>query len=100
MLAVKGNRIEERVGKRSVIELLNAEEELLALKLTFVQDRHDRLVAQASVLQAMGRLDVDLVAPGAAPYRPETALRQSLKQSVIPQDRAITMIDQIGAPRP
>ena len=45
-VAAEGQRVESRVGLRSVIDLLNAEQELESGEITLAQDEHDAYLAQ------------------------------------------------------
>jgi len=53
-LAVRGAQAERRVGTRTVIEVLNAEQELLNSKVRLISARRDAYVAGFQLLQAMG----------------------------------------------
>jgi outer membrane protein len=96
--AVEGNRIEERVGQRSTIDLLNAELELANARLGLVQSRHDAYIARAALLSAMGLLEVRHLTPDAQTYDPEASLRRVEHQSMQPTVKPFEKIDAIGAP--
>jgi len=55
-IALEGVRQEARVGTRTVLDTLNAEQELLDAKVGLVQSQHDEAVATYSLLSAVGRL--------------------------------------------
>ena len=55
--ALTGIRSEESVGQRTVLDVLNAEQELLSAKVTAQQARGDHLAAFFNLLNAMGRFD-------------------------------------------
>jgi outer membrane protein len=54
-LALRGTRAERSVGSRTVIEVLNAEQELLASRVQLIAARRDAYVAGFQLLQAMGQ---------------------------------------------
>lgn len=54
-LALRGTRAERRVGSRTVIEVLNAEQELLGTQVQLIAARRDAYVAGFRLLQAMGQ---------------------------------------------
>ncbi|WP_338502686.1 TolC family outer membrane protein [Sphingomonas kaistensis] len=53
-LALRGTRAERSVGSRTVIEVLNAEQELLGSRVELIAARRDAYVAGFRLLQAMG----------------------------------------------
>ncbi len=62
-IALEGVRAEEQVGQRTVLDVLDAEQELLNSRVTLVTTRRDLVVASYTVLSAIGRLspsDLDL----------------------------------------
>jgi outer membrane protein len=56
-LALEGARAENSVGSRTVIEVLNAEQEYLNAEVQLVTAQHDRYVAGFALLNAMGRAE-------------------------------------------
>ncbi len=54
-LALRGTRAERSVGSRTVIEVLNAEQELLQAQVQLIAARRDAYVAGFRLLQAMGQ---------------------------------------------
>ncbi len=56
--ALTGVREEERVGQRTLLDVLNAEQELLNSQVELARDRRDVVVASYTLLLAIGRLDV------------------------------------------
>lgn len=55
-IALEGVRQEESVGTRTVLDILNAQQELLDSRVNKVQAEHDALVAVLQLKTAMGRL--------------------------------------------
>lgn len=56
-IALNGVREEEKVGQRTVLDVLDAEQDLLDAQVSLVQTRRDLVVASYTVYSAIGRLD-------------------------------------------
>ncbi len=70
-LALRGTRAERSVGSRTVIEVLNAEQELLGSQVQLIAARRDAYVAGFRLLQAMGMTSSEeLGLKGGALYDP------------------------------
>jgi outer membrane protein len=70
-LALEGNRAEQSVGTRTIIEVLNAEQELLNSQVALVTARRDAYVAGFQLLNAMGQAEAqDLGLDGGPLYDP------------------------------
>jgi outer membrane protein len=70
-LALEGARAEQTVGTRTVIEVLNAEQELLNSQVSLVSARRDAYVAGFQLLNAMGQTQAeDLGLEGGPLYDP------------------------------
>ncbi|QUD88289.1 TolC family outer membrane protein [Phenylobacterium montanum] len=98
-VAVQGNRAEERVGLRTTIDLLNAEQELANTRVTVIQAKRDAYAAKASLLAAMGVLEARYLTPGIDLYSPEQALRRSEPAGLGGWSGAVSGLDTIAAPR-
>ncbi|PTQ09808.1 hypothetical protein CLG96_11555 [Sphingomonas oleivorans] len=71
-LALEGVRAENSVGTRDILDVLNAEQELLNSRVQLVTARRDAYVAGFALLAAMGRAEArDLGLDGGALYDPE-----------------------------
>jgi outer membrane protein len=57
-LALEGTRAEQSVGTRTVLDVLNAEQELLNSQVALVTAKHDAYVAGFQLLNAMGQAEV------------------------------------------
>jgi outer membrane protein len=55
-VALNGVREEARVGQRTTLDVLNAQQALVNARITLVTAQHDRVVASYNVLAASGRL--------------------------------------------
>ena len=93
----KGYRIEEKVGLRSTIDLLNGELELTDTRLSLLQSKHDEYVARASLLAAMGLLEARYLTPGLQTFSPEHSLKRVTGGPTSPLKSAVTTIDSFGA---
>lgn len=70
-LALEGVRAENRVGTRTVLDVLNAEQELLNAQVNLVSAQHDNYVAGFALLNAMGQAEArDLGLDGGTLYNP------------------------------
>ncbi len=68
--ALQGVREEEKVGQRTVLDVLNAEQELLDAKVALLGSRRDYVVAAFSLMAATGRLSAADLALPVVPYDP------------------------------
>jgi outer membrane protein len=57
-IALDGVREEARVGQRTTLDVLNAQQDLVTARTAAVQAQHDRVVASYSVLSAVGELNL------------------------------------------
>ncbi len=70
-LALEGTRAEQTVGTRNVLDVLNAEQELLNSQVALVTARRDAYVAGFNLLNAMGQAELeDLNLDGGYIYDP------------------------------
>jgi len=75
--ALQGVREEQRVGARTLLDVLNAEQEVLEAKASLVRTERDMVVAQHSLLSEMGRLDADLLSLPTAIYDADVHYREA-----------------------
>lgn len=76
-LSLEGVRAENSVGTRSILDILNAEQEYLNAQVQLVSARRNSYVAAFSVLAAMGKAEArDLGIEGGALYDPEVNYRR------------------------
>ncbi|APG61722.1 hypothetical protein LPB140_01500 [Sphingorhabdus lutea] len=70
-LSLEGVRIENSVGNRTILDILNAEQELVAAKSQLIAARRNNYVAGFTLLAAMGRAEArDLGIDGGPLYDP------------------------------
>jgi outer membrane protein len=94
--AVKGNRVEQRVGSRSTFELMNAEFELTNSQVSLLQNRHDEYLARAQLLSAMGLLEARFLTPGVQTYDPAASLKRVVGKVPVPWIDAVDAFDSLG----
>ena len=75
-IALEGVRQENEVGERTVLDVLDAEQELLDAQVRLVSASRDQVVANYGVLQAMGSLTADRLALPVVLYNPDTHYRR------------------------
>src|SRR3546814_17304073 len=76
-LSLEGVRAENSVGTRSILDILNAEQEYLNTQVQLVSAQRNSYVAAFSVLAAMGKAEArDLGLEGGALYAPEVNYRR------------------------
>jgi outer membrane protein len=98
-LAYEGSRQESRVGLRSTLDVLIAEENLSAAQLALVTARHDEYVAGAALLGATGALFPRDFAPDAPIYDPKVNLGRIRRAwPWTPWTPAVAGLDKLGAP--
>ncbi|WCT73017.1 TolC family outer membrane protein [Sphingomonas naphthae] len=77
-LALEGVRAEQTVGSRQILDVLNAEQELLNSQVTLVTAQRDQYVAGFALLNAMGRAEMAaLNLEGGALYDPTVNYRRA-----------------------
>jgi outer membrane protein len=57
-IALNGVREEARVGQRTTLDVLNAQQDLVSARTALVTAQHDRVVASYSLLSAVGELNL------------------------------------------
>lgn len=98
-VALEGVREEERVGQRTLLDVLNAEQELLDAEVAAVTDRHDLIIACYGVLAAIGRLDGTSLQLGESQYDPtvhyEEVERKWFGVSITHADGRVELLDTL-----
>jgi outer membrane protein len=74
--ALNGVREEARVGQRTTLDVLNAQQALVNARVALVQAQHDRVVASYSVLAAIGRLSPLVLGLATTVYDPSVHYHQ------------------------
>jgi outer membrane protein len=69
-IALEGVREEARVGQRTTLDVLNAQQTLLNARVSLVSAQRDRVVASYVVMAAIGRLDASTLHLAVNEYDP------------------------------
>lgn len=75
-IALNGVREEARVGQRTTLDVLNAQQALVNARVALVTAQHDRVVASYSVLSAIGRLSPQVLKLNTTIYDPSVHYHQ------------------------
>lgn len=75
-VALNGVREEARVGQRTTLDVLNAQQTLLNSRVLLIVAQRDRIVASYAVVQAMGRLTARYLTLNVAHYDPQVHFEQ------------------------
>lgn len=75
-IALNGVREEARVGQRTTLDVLNAQQALVNARIALVTAQHDRVVASYSVLSAVGRLSPTTLKLNTSIYDPSVHYHQ------------------------
>ncbi len=99
-LAYEGTQEEARLGARTTLDVLNAEQELLDARTNRVSADVDRYVATYSLLSSMGLLTVDHLKLGITTYDPAAyynAVKRAPNGVVSPQgERLDSLMERLG----
>lgn len=74
--ALNGVREEARVGQRTTLDVLNAQQALVNARVSIVTAQHDRVVASYAVLAAVGRLSPAVLGLATTVYDPSVHYHQ------------------------
>lgn len=96
--AFYGVREEERVGLRSTIEVLNAQQELTQAQLNLVRSRANEYSARVQLLGLVGALNVDTLAPEAETYDPARNFRRVKNRFALPWEFPLRTLDRAAGP--
>jgi outer membrane protein len=75
-IALNGVREEARVGQRTTLDVLNAQQELVNARVALVTAQRDRVVASYALLSAVGRLAVPTLGLKVPAYDPRVHYHQ------------------------
>lgn len=92
--ALQGTQLEYADGLRTTLDVLIADQNLRAAQVSLAQSRHDTIVAEASLLAAIGRLEARIVVPGMQAYDPQAAFDRVRTKGAVPWEGAIAAIDR------
>ncbi len=75
-IALNGVREEARVGQRTTIDVLNAQQELVNARVALVTAQRDRVVASFTLLASVGRLAIPVLRLKVPAYDPMVHYQQ------------------------
>ena len=75
-IALNGVREEARVGQRTTLDVLNAQQELVNARVSLVTAQHDRVVASYTLLAAVGGLSMPRLGLNVTIYDPQVHYQQ------------------------
>ncbi len=75
-IALNGVREEARVGQRTTLDVLNAQQELVNARVALVTAQHDRVVASYTLLAAVGGLSMQQLGLNVTIYDPQVHYQQ------------------------
>ena len=75
-IALNGVREEARVGQRTTLDVLNAQQELVNARVALVTAQHDRVVASYTLLAAVGGLSMPRLGLNVVIYDPQVHYQQ------------------------
>jgi outer membrane protein len=75
-IALNGVREEARVGQRTTLDVLNAQQELVNARVALVTAQRDRVVASYTLLAAVGRLALQVLGINVPIYDPQVHYHQ------------------------
>jgi outer membrane protein len=100
-IAAEGTTEEQKVGLRTTLDVLNAEQELRNDELSAVAAKHDEYLAAASILAVMGRLEGKDLIPSITQYDPKRNFRKlRFALGYVPWEEPISAVDRILAAPP
>ena len=103
-IALAGVREEERVGQRTLLDVLNAEQELLNSEVNLVTTKRNLVVASYNVLSTIGRLNSQELGVASLVYDPDAhyleVRRKWFDVNITYSDGRRETLDVAPAPRP
>ncbi len=75
-LALQGVIEEQKVGQRTTLDVLNAQQDVITARITQITAQRDSVVAAYAILSNMGRLTRDRLSLKTAAYKPEKHYKQ------------------------
>jgi outer membrane protein len=97
-VAVEGAVQETRLGDRTPLEELTAQQDLEGAELALNQAEHDAVVNSANLLAAMGRLEAGYLVPGLHTYDPKASFNHIRRSGAVPWEGLVEALDNLGGP--
>jgi outer membrane protein len=89
---------EYRVGQRTTLDVLYAEQTLRAAQVSLAQVEHDSYLAEAALLSAIGRLEAGNIVKDIPLYDPVASFRRVRNAGSAPWADLVQAVDSVGAP--
>jgi outer membrane protein len=100
-VAAEGTHLEQKLGLRTTLDSLNAEQELSNNQLSATAAKHDEYLAAASVLASMGRLEGKDLIPAVTQYDPKRNFRKlRFALGYVPWEEPVAIVDRMLAAPP
>ncbi|MBF0861754.1 TolC family outer membrane protein [Gluconobacter kanchanaburiensis] len=94
--SLKGYQIEYGYGLRSTTDVLYADQNLRSAQVELAGSRHDTIVAEATLLASMGRLQADDVLPHLPHYDAAAKFQRARTRGWEPLQAPISALDKAG----
>ena len=94
--SLKGYQIEYGYGLRSTTDVLYADQNLRSAQVELAGSRHDTIVAEATLLASMGRLQAEDLLPNLPHYDAAAKLQRARTRGWEPLQAPISAIDKAG----
>jgi outer membrane protein len=99
-IAFEGTRLEQRIGLRTTLDVLNAEQEYQSIKTSLAQTYHDEYLSRVGLVATSGLLEVQFLLPDEPLYQPEKTLyERQFANRMMPWQGLVESLDALGAPR-
>jgi len=89
---------EYRVGQRSTLDVLIGEQTLTGAQIGLAEARHDTYLAEAALLNAVGRLEAEYLVASQPAYDPVAAFRKVSHAGGLPWEPVFSGLDALAAP--
>ncbi|MCQ9157105.1 TolC family outer membrane protein [Acidomonas methanolica] len=93
---LKGYHLEYGYGLRSTTDVLYADQNLRAAQVELASSRHDTIVAEATLLAAMGRLQASVLLPKVQHYDADAHFQRARTRGWEPLQTPISKLDKAG----
>jgi outer membrane protein len=89
---------EYKVGQRSTLDVLVGEQTLTGAEIGLAEARHDAYLAEAALLNAVGRLEADNLIMSQPTYDPVAAFRKVSHAGALPWEPVLGAVDAFAGP--
>lgn len=98
-IAFEGSRQEGKLGLRTTLDVLIAEQDLYSAQIALAAARHDAYLASAALLAATGSLSAETLVPAVPRYDPEKNFNHVARTPFwTPWEPVVAAVDSLGAP--